>query len=149
MGLKSLWEIFFGVVIGFEVIICIQIFHYLYNQTKISRITEPSRVEDNLAWKFGSYLTCFHILKSLYRRHYIRSGHILLVPATHKLRIGKRAVSVSDLYLFSEKSTRDQSRKKYILNENILVENHLLYETLLVKMSFFTIYFSCVLYSSP
>ena len=43
----------------------------------------------------------------------------------------------------------DKSRKVYVLIDNILVKNDLLYGTLLVKICFFTIYFSCVLYSSP
>ena len=38
---------------------------------------------------------------------------------------------------FSEKSTRDQSREVYLLIDNILVKNDLLYETLLVKICFF------------
>ena len=43
---------------------------------------------------------------------------------------------------FSEKSTRDQSREVYLLIDNILVKNDLLYETLLVKICFFTRLFS-------
>ena len=46
-------------------------------------------------------------------------------------------------------SLRDKSCKVYVLNDNILVKNDLLYGTLLVKICFFMIYFSCVLYSSP
>ena len=43
---------------------------------------------------------------------------------------------------FCEKCTRDHSRKVYILIDNLLVKKQLLYETLLVKISFFTISFS-------
>ena len=43
---------------------------------------------------------------------------------------------------FSEKSTRDQSREVYLLIDNILVKNDLLYETLLIKICFFMRLFS-------
>ena len=70
------------------------------------------------------------------------------------MRTGYSRGSGNGLYLYLYlicvclPSLRDKSHKVYLLNDNILVKNDLLYETL-VKICFFTIYFSCVLYSSP
>ena len=65
-------------------------------------------------------------------------------PQLYKIERG----SGNGLYLylicicFCEKCTRDHSRKVYILIDNLLVKKQILYETLLVKISFFTISFS-------
>ena len=79
----------------------------------------------------------------------ICAGGMLNALGRKKPRIGKRAVSVSDLYLFFWKvytrwvswgisSYREYSRKEWPFIRDSSRKNLLLYETLLVKICFFT-----------